>query len=55
MLTYPDLDQSSDGKLHITYDRNRTSDKEINYCSFTEDDIISGNSVNILRRRVNPF
>ena len=40
-LSYPDLD-FYDGKIFMTYDRERGGAKEIFFLSFTEDDIING-------------
>jgi len=40
-LSYPDAD-FHDGKIYLTYDRERTGAKEILLLSFTEEDIISG-------------
>lgn len=52
-VSYPDIDQSSDGVIHLTYDRDRSKAQEINYCRFTEADIISGNINNIFKKRIN--
>lgn len=38
-ISYPDAD-FHDGKIYLTYDRERTGAKEILFLSFTEDDII---------------
>lgn len=53
-VSYPDVDQTPDGTIHVTYDRERTSAKDILYCNFKEEDIIQGNPKNIFRIRVNP-
>ena len=42
-LSYPDVD-FCDGKIYLTYDRERTGAKEILLAVFTEDDIIDKNS-----------
>ncbi len=39
-LSYPDAD-FHDGRIFVTYDRGRTSEKEILFVSFTEDDIMN--------------
>ncbi len=41
-LSYPDADFHN-GRIYLTYDRERMGAKEILFLSFTEDDIISGN------------
>lgn len=53
-VSYPDVDQTSDGTIHLTYDRERSDAKDILYCNFKEEDIIEGNTKNIFRIRVNP-
>ncbi len=45
-ISYPDVD-FYDGKVYLVYDRSRTGEKEILFCKFTEDDIISGNDIEI--------
>jgi hypothetical protein len=40
-VSYPDGQQAQDGTIYITYDRNRTTDMEINMISFTEEDILA--------------
>ena len=45
-VSYPDADYR-DGKIYLVYDRGRTSTKEILFTSFTEEDIINGNNVEI--------
>ena len=52
-VSYPDADQTSDGTIHVVFDRDRTGDKEILYSRFSEADILSGTSKNIFRNRVN--
>lgn len=52
-VSYPDVDQSSDGIIHVTYDRDRSGAQEINYCRFREEDVISGDVLAIFRTRIN--
>lgn len=52
-VSYPDIDQSEDGKIHVTYDRDRRGEKEINYCCFHEADVINGIADNISKIRIN--
>ncbi|WP_461484863.1 sialidase family protein, partial [Pedobacter sp.] len=52
-VSYPDVAQDLTGNIHITYDRDRTGAKEINYCRITEQDIINGNEKGIFKIRVN--
>ena len=40
-ISYPDVDLL-DGKILLTYDRERTKAKEILFVAFTEEDIING-------------
>lgn len=47
-VSYPDGQQTSDGRIHITYDYNRTKDQNILVTSFTEDDITIGSDNKIL-------
>ena len=54
-VSYPDLDQSSDGLIHVTYDRDRSGAQEINYCSFREEDVISGDNSKVFKTRINPL
>ena len=44
-ISYPDSDQSTDGTLYITYDRNRAVDGEILMARLREEDILSGKLV----------
>lgn len=53
-VSYPDVDQTPDGTIHLTYDRERSDAKDILYCNFKEEDIVQGNTGNIVRVRVNP-
>jgi predicted neuraminidase len=39
-VSYPDGQQTKDGRIHITYDNNRTTDQMILVTSFTEEDIL---------------
>ena len=43
-VSYPDGQQSSDGTIHIIYDYSRTADREIVMATFTENDVLTGNS-----------
>lgn len=52
-VSYPDADQSEDGNIHVVFDRDRTGAKDILYCRFTEDDIVSGNDAQVFKKRVN--
>ena len=52
-VSYPDADQTIDGKIHVVFDRDRTGAKDILYCKFTENDLISGNLDAIFKSRVN--
>jgi hypothetical protein len=53
MVSYPDVDQTSDGTIHVTYDRDRTGAMDILYCNFKEKDILKSNVAGIFRARVN--
>ncbi len=52
-VSYPDADQTPDGKIHVVFDRERTSAKDILYCRFTEEDVIKGNTGMVFKTRVN--
>lgn len=52
-VSYPDADQTSDGNIHVVFDRERTTAKDILYCRFTENDILKGNSELVFKTRVN--
>ena len=41
-ISYPDGFQAPDGSLYISYDRNRSTDGEILFAKFTEEDILAG-------------
>lgn len=45
-ISYPDID-FYDGKIYMTYDRERTGAKEIFFSVFTEDDIINGRPIDV--------
>lgn len=40
-VSYPDGQQTSDGKIYVIYDHNRTKEQEILLTNFTENDILS--------------
>lgn len=52
-VSYPDADQTADGVIHITYDRDRFGAQEILYARFTENDVLTGNEKGIFKTRVN--
>ena len=52
-VSYPDADQTSDGGIHVVFDRERTGAKDILYCRFTENDILNGNASAVFKNRVN--
>jgi len=52
-VSYPDADQTSDGTIHVVFDRERTGAKDILYCRFTENDILNGNESAVFKNRVN--
>lgn len=43
VISYPDGQQGPDGTIYITYDRNRSADREILFAAFTEDDVLAAN------------
>ena len=45
-VSYPDGVQAPDGRIYLTYDYNRHTDKEIYIAVFTEADILAGKIVN---------
>lgn len=53
-VSYPDVDQTSDGTIHVTFDRDRTGAKEILYGRFSEADILNNATQNLFLTRVNP-
>lgn len=48
VVSYPDGQQTQDGTIYITYDYNRTKDKNILITKFTEADILASNDVKLL-------
>jgi hypothetical protein len=42
VISYPDGQQADDGTIFITYDYNRTGDREIYFASFREEDVLAG-------------
>jgi len=52
-VSYPDADQTSDGNIHVVFDRERTGARDILYCRFTENDFLNGNSSAVFKNRVN--
>jgi hypothetical protein len=51
-VAYPDGVQAEDGRIYITYDRERTRAKEILMAVFTEDDVLRGSPSSDSRLRV---
>lgn len=41
-ISYPDGQEAEDGTIYITYDYNRTNDREIYFASFREEDVLAG-------------
>ncbi len=52
-VSYPDLDQTEDGEIHVVFDRDRTGAKDILYVRFNEKDVIENLPDNIFKTRVN--
>lgn len=52
-VSYPDADQTPDGNIHVVFDRERTTAKDILYCRFTEEDVIKGEAGKVFKSRVN--
>lgn len=52
-VSYPDADQTSDGNIHVVFDRDRTGAKDILYCRFTEESILKGDASSVFKARVN--
>ena len=52
-VSYPDLNQTDDGEIHVVFDRDRTGAKDILYVRFTEKDVIENLSSTIFKTRVN--
>ncbi len=46
VISYPDGFQAPDGKIYISYDRNRSTDGEVWMAQFFEEDILAGKIVN---------
>ena len=46
-VSYPDGQQTNDGKIYITYDYDRRKEQHILMTNFTESDIIHGADVNL--------
>lgn len=44
-VSYPDIAQTPNGDIYIHYDRNRTSDAEILFARFREEDVQAGKLV----------
>jgi len=40
-ISYPDIAQASDGYIYVQYDRNRTTDAEILFAKFREEDLLA--------------
>ncbi|GAB3936564.1 sialidase family protein [Larkinella terrae] len=53
-VSYPDMDQTRDGTIHVTFDRDRSGARDILYTRFREEDVIKGNAPNLVITRVNP-
>ena len=47
-VSYPDGQQTSDGRIYITYDYSRIKEQNILITSFTEDDILQGTDTKVL-------
>ncbi len=45
-ISYPDGFQAPDGSIYISYDRNRSTDGDILFAKFTEEDILAKAVVN---------
>jgi predicted neuraminidase len=52
-ISYPDAIETTDGYIHIVYDRDRYGAKEIIYTRLTEKDILLGKEKNVYKRVVN--
>lgn len=52
-VSYPDAIQTRNGSIHLVYDRDRFTTKDILYCRFTEADILRSNEKGIVRVKVN--
>ena len=49
-VSYPDGMQDDDGTIYISYDYNRTTDREILMSTFTEADVLAGDAVSDVAR-----
>lgn len=52
-VSYPDLDQTEDGTIHVVFDRDRTGAKDILYARFNEKDVMENLPDNVFQTRVN--
>lgn len=52
-ISYPDAIETSDGTIHMVYDRDRYTNKDILYARFTEQDVLSGNTKAVYHARIN--
>lgn len=52
-VSYPDLEQTPDGTIHVTFDRDRFKSKDILYCRFQEADVFSGDTSKVFKTKVN--
>jgi len=44
-VSYPDGQQTADGTIYITYDYNRTTDRNILFATFREEDVVAGKPI----------
>lgn len=54
-VSYPDADQTTDGNIHVVFDRERTGAMDILYCRFTENDLLKGDQSAVFKTRVNKW
>lgn len=52
-ISYPDAIETGNGTIHMVYDRDRYTAKDILYARFTETDIIKGNTKGIYKAKIN--
>lgn len=52
-VSYPDVSQTDDGTIHLTFDRDRYGAKEIWYCRFTEQDVKNKDVYSVFRLNIN--
>ena len=45
IISYPDGTQAADGRIFVSYDRNRSTDGQILLARFTEEDVLAGSCV----------